>query len=122
MWSSLVASRSGGYPMLSHDPGECPPEMDNQGRVTGAIGMPTARRAGTSPARMPASRPAMMPGHPRPQGNCPSLSGGSETPSGLVATLRPAKPIEGHPPEAHAPPAGHETRRFQSRTPACRAR
>jgi hypothetical protein len=33
MWSSLVASRSGGYPMLSHDPGECPHEMDNQGRM-----------------------------------------------------------------------------------------
>jgi hypothetical protein len=62
MWSSLVASRSGGYPMLSHDAGECPQEMDNQARRTEAIGMPTAvRRAGMNPARMPATRPAMMP-------------------------------------------------------------
>jgi hypothetical protein len=51
MWSSLVASHSGGYPMLSHDCGECPREMGNRARVIEAIGVSTARRAGTNVAR-----------------------------------------------------------------------
>ena len=69
MWSSLVASHSGGYPMLSHDPGVCPHKMDNQARMTEAIGMPTARRTGTNPARMPTTRPAMMPATPALRGH-----------------------------------------------------
>jgi hypothetical protein len=45
MWSSLVASRSGGYPMLSQDPEECPQETDDQAGMTEAFGMPTAGQA-----------------------------------------------------------------------------